>query len=171
MDSHRERSRLNPSFWLSLSFLAVIATGVITAAGWRWDTRLFPWLVGIPALVLALWQLVADLTGDRSAEEPGQPTPAGLMDVPADQTIPPDVMARRTLGSLAWIAGFVSGIWLVGFLPAIPLFVFFYLKMEARAATSVAFGLSACTMLLIWAVFDLLMNLAWPTPALIALFR
>ena len=171
MNNHREHAKLNPSFWLSLVFLAVIAVGVVTAAGWRWDTRLFPWVVGIPALVLALWQLVIDFRSHRSEDEPEKATGTEVMDVPVDRSIPPDVIMQRTLRAMAWIGGFVFGIWLLGFLLAIPLFVFFYLRKEARAAISTALVLSACTVLFIWAVFDLLMNLAWPAPALFTLFR
>jgi hypothetical protein len=67
--------------------------------------------------------------------------------------------------------GFVSGIWLLGFLLAIPLFVFFYLKMEARATMPMALLLAVFTELFIWGVFDAIMHLAWPEAALFTLFR
>ena len=171
--SRREETRrkLDPSFWLALFFFAVIAVGVITATQWRWDTRLFPWAVGIPALALALWQLVSDLRGSKAAVDSTEGAPRALVDVPLDPSIPEAVRFQRTLRAMAWIFGFVLGIWLLGFLIAIPLFVFLYLKSEARAATPMAILLALATELFIWGVFEAIMHLAWPEAALLRLLR
>lgn len=171
MSDRQVHSKPNPSFWLSLLFLAVTVAGVVTAAGWRWDTRLFPWAVGFPALILALWQLVVDFRGRQSEAEPGREASMEVMDVPVDRSIPKQLMRRRTLGALMWIGGFALAVWLIGFLLAIPIFVFSYLKREARASTLAALVLAVCTWLFIWGVFDWLMNLGWPAPALFTLFR
>jgi hypothetical protein len=72
---------------------------------------------------------------------------------------------------MAWILGFVLGLWLLGFLVAIPLFVFFYLKWEARATTPMAILLALVTELFVWGVFEAIMHLAWPQAALFTLFR
>jgi hypothetical protein len=165
------RRRLNPSFWLSLFFFAVIAVGVMTATQWRWDTRLFPWVVGIPALALTLWQLIADLRGSRAAADPEEGAPRSLVDVPIDESIPETVRFERTLKAMAWILGFIFSIWLMGFLIAIPLFVFCYLKLEARAATPMAILLALTAEFFVWGVFDAIMHLAWPEAALFRLFR
>ena len=166
MSRREESKQLDPSFWLSFFFCIVIAVAVITAAEWRWDTRLFPWVVGIPALVLALWQLVADFRGSRPRVDSEEGAPQALVDVPVDQSVSEAVRFKRTLRSMAWVFGFVLGIWLLGFLVAIPLFVFFYLKWEARAATPMAIVLALMTEVFVWAVFDALMHLAWPEAAL-----
>jgi len=171
MNEPKEPTKIDPSFWLSLFFVVVIATGVITAAKWRWDTRLFPWAIGVPALLLALWQLVIDFKGPKPQPEATKKPVAGPVDIPVDSTIPADVRMQRTLSAMAWIAGFVLGIWLLGFLIAIPLFVFFYLIYEAQAGKAWAFVLAACSDLFIWIVFELLMHLAWPEAALVTLLK
>jgi hypothetical protein len=171
MSDPQARHKPNPSFWLSLLFLAATVAGVVAAADWRWDTRLFPWAVGFPALLLILWQLVIDFRGRPSQAEPGREASMDVMDVPVDRSVPQDLVRRRTLGALTWIGGFTLAVWLLGFLLAIPIFVFAYLKREARAPLMVALALAACTFLFIWGIFELLMNLAWPAPALFALFR
>jgi hypothetical protein len=163
--------QLDPSFWLSLFFFVVIAIGVITAAQWRWDTRLFPWVVGIPALALTLWQLIVDFRGSKVVADSEARAPRSLADVPVDESIPEAVRFQRTLRAMAWILGFVLGLWLLGFLVAIPLFVFFYLKWEARATTPMAILLALVTELFVWGVFEAIMHLAWPQAALFTLFR
>ena len=58
--SEKSGNKLDPSFWLSLFFTAIIALLVGSAAGLDWDTRLFPWAIGIPALALAVRQLLTE---------------------------------------------------------------------------------------------------------------
>ena len=164
-------NKLDPSFWLSLFFMAVIAIWVVTAADFDWDTRLFPWAVGIPALVLALRQLATDWKGSRANAEPGEEVRQhGILDIQADESIPAEVVKRHTLKSLSWVAAFACGIWLVGFLISIPLFVFFYLTDEAKASKPGALLLAGLTLAFVWLVFEYFLNIAWPEAALFRLF-
>jgi len=171
MNESTERSKIDPSIWLSVFFVIVISVGVVTAGAWRWDTRLFPWAVGVPALVLALWQLVTDARGGRGRLPVEAKTAATAGDLALDATIPAEIVRKRTLRAIAWIAIFVLGIWLGGFLIAIPIFVALYLFYEARAGLVAAILLAGCTELFVWGIFDWLMNIAWPEAALFALFR
>jgi len=152
MNEPEEPAKINPSFWLSLFFVIVIVAGIITAAKWRWDTRLFPWAIGVPALFLALWQLVVDFKGAKTQPESTRKPVSGPVDIPADATIPADERMRGTLRAVGWVAGFVLGIWLLGFLVAIPLFVFFYLICEAQTGKVWAFLLAAGSDLFIWII-------------------
>jgi hypothetical protein len=65
--------------------------------------------------------------------------------------------------------GFACGIWFLGFLISIPLFVFLYLIFEAQAGKLGALVIAGITFLLIWGIFDALMHLAWPEAALFTL--
>jgi hypothetical protein len=167
-----ELRKLDPSFWLSLFFVVVIAVWVVTAARLNWDTRLFPWAIGMPALALALRQLVTDWQGasakTEQAEEGRYP---GVLDIPVDRTIPPEEMFRHTVRAAYWILTFACGIWFLGFLIAIPLFIFFYLISEAKTRKFPALIVAGLTLLFVWALFDQLMHLAWPEAALFTLFR
>ncbi|MGH7773263.1 MAG: hypothetical protein ACREQA_13635 [Candidatus Binatia bacterium] len=162
--------KLDPSFWLSLFFVGVIGVWVVTAAGLDWDTRLFPWAIGIPALALALRQLVADWRGSGAKGEQGEEARySGILDIPVDRNIPPEVMMRHTVRAASWIMAFACGIWFLGFLISIPLFVFFYLVYEAQAGRAVALVIAGLTFSFIWAVFDAMMHLAWPEAMLFRL--
>jgi len=166
-----EKSRkLDPSFWLSLFFLGVIAIWVVTAVGFDRDTRLFPWAIGIPALALAVRQLLADWQGTRAQSEQGEQEPyPGVLDIAVDRSISPEVMFRHTVRTAYWIVTFACGIWFLGFLISIPLFIFFYLISEAKAPKVPALIVAALTILFVWALFDQTMHLAWPEAALFTL--
>jgi hypothetical protein len=170
--SEKSGNKLDPSFWLALFFAAIIAVLVGTAARLDWDTRLFPWAIGIPALALAVRQLLADWRSAGTNVEQGEATRyAGVLDIPVDRSIPPEEMFRHTVRTAYWILTFACGIWFLGFLIAIPLFIFFYLISEASAGKFSAAVVAGLTFLFVWALFDQLMHLAWPEAALFTLFR
>jgi hypothetical protein len=170
--SKKSGNKFDPSFWLALFFAAVIAILVGTAARLDWDTRLFPWAIGIPALALAVRQLFTDWRGAGANAEQGEATRyAGVLDIPVDQSISPQEMFRHTVKTARWIFAFAFGIWFFGFLISIPLFVFFYLVYEAQARKPVGLIIAGLTFLFVWGMFDRLMHLAWPEAALFTLLR
>jgi hypothetical protein len=168
--SEKSGNKVEPSFWLSLFFTAVLALLVGTAARLDWDTRLFPWAIGIPALALAVRQLLVDWRGARATAEQDEAKPyAGVLDIPVDRSISPQVMLRHTVKTLGWIFAFACGIWFLGFLISIPLFVFFYLVKEAQSPKLAGLIVAGLTFLFVWGMFDRLMHLAWPEAALLTL--
>jgi hypothetical protein len=168
--SEKSANKLDPSFWLSLFFTAVIALLVGTGARLDWDTRLFPWVIGIPALALALRQLLMDWRGAGANAEQGEQGPyPGVLDIAVDRSIPAEVIFRHTVRTAYWIVTFACGIWFLGFLISIPLFIFFYLISEAKAPKLSALIVAALTILFVWALFDQTMHLAWPEAALFTL--
>ena len=170
--SEESGHKLDPSFWLAFFFAAVIAVLVGSAARLDWDTRLFPWAIGIPALALAVRQLVTDWRSAGTNAEQGEATRyAGVLDIPVDRSIPPKEMFRHTVRTAYWILTFACGIWFLGFLIAIPLFIFFYLISEANAGGFSALIVAGLMFLFVWALFDQLMHLAWPEAALFTLLR
>ena len=163
-------NKLDPSFWLSLLFVGVIGVWVVTAARFDWDTRLFPWAVGIPALALGLRQLVVDWRGSSVNPEQGeQARYPGVLDIAVDRSITPEAMTRHTVRATSWILGFACSIWFLGFPISIPLFVFLYLIYEAHAGKTAALVSAGLTFLFIWVIFDTMMHLAWPEAALFVL--
>jgi hypothetical protein len=162
--------KLDPSFWLSLFFVVVIAVWVVTAAGLHWDTRLFPWAIGLPALALALRQLVADWQGASHKTEQGEERYPGVLDIAVDRSISPEEMFRHTFRTAYWILTFACGIWFLGFLISIPLFIFCYLVSEAKARKLPALIVAGLTLLFVWLLFDQMMHITWPEAALFTLF-
>ena len=171
--SEKLRTKLDPSFWLSLFFVAVIAR--MGRNGRRLELGYATVPVGGWTYLLWLWplrQLVADWKGaGAKAEQEEQERYPGILDIAVDRSIPPELMLRHTVKTAYWILTFVCGIWFLGFLISIPLFIFFYLISEAKARKLSALTVAGLTFLFVWALFDQMMHLAWPEAALFTLFR
>jgi hypothetical protein len=109
---------------LTLFVLVLFIWAIWEARDWQIKARLFPWLIGIPALVLTFMQLVLELAG--------RGTGRGLDMSIEGSTVEPAVERRRTTAIALWILGFFLVLYLLGFLAAVPLFVFLYLKVDAN---------------------------------------
>ena len=117
----------------SAGLAAVAAYAVFTALRWPPKAALFPLVMGIPLLVLALAQMVIDL---RRPQRPEGPPGAGL----------------TALAILAWMAGFIAVVLLIGFPLAVPLLIFAYLRVAGREPWPLSIALAAAA----WGIFHLL---------------
>ena len=118
-------------------FSAVLATAaayaVLTALRWPAKAALFPLVMGIPLVVLALAQMVIDLRDPQGSEGP----PKG---------------AAAALAVLAWMVGFILLVLLLGFPLAVPIFIFSYLVVAGREHWLLSLGLAGAA----WGAFYLL---------------
>ncbi len=121
--------------------IAVAAFAIYSALGWKFKTALFPLTVSIPLAVLATVQLLFVMFGKEESAE------GAAMDIDFAIDVPPQVARRRVLNTFAWIAAFILLVYLLGFPPTVPLFIFSYLKFQsgvswlnAVIATAVTWG-------------------------------
>jgi len=113
--------------------LAVVAAYAVYAAlGWPAKAALFPLVMGIPLLVLAVAQVLLEL---RAAPAPAEPAGAG----------------SRALAVFAWMVGFVALVLFGGFAAAVPIFVFLYLRLDSREGWLLSGVLAAAA----WGFFHL----------------
>lgn len=122
--------RLSGAALFSLGLAMLAAYAVYAALRWPPKAALFPLVMGIPLLVLALAQTLVDL---RDPPVGG----AGL---------------ARVLAVFAWMGVFIALVLLAGFPIAVPLFVFFYLVVESREKLALSLGLAAAA----WGAFHVL---------------
>jgi hypothetical protein len=122
--------RLSGAALFSAALAAVAAFAVYTALRWPPKAALFPLVMGVPLLVLALAQLVVDLR-ERPAAAP---------------------QARRAWGILAWMVAFILLVLLLGFPLAVPVFVLAYLVSSGGESWLLSVVLAAAA----WAAFYLL---------------
>ena len=132
-----------PSLMMSGVMLAIFVAATGIALTYPPGARFQPLIVGIPAIVLCILQLVLDARVPRGPDAPqGEPPPA-----PGRELI-------------AWGAflGLIAGVLLFGFWVAIPLFLVGYLKTQAGTgwATALCLGLGATAAL--YALFGMLLR-------------
>lgn len=114
----------------SLALAALAAFAVYKALSWPPKAALFPLVMGIPLLVLAVAQVIVDL---RQAPAAGDGW-------------------RRSLVVFAWMGVFIALVLLAGFPTTVPVFVFAYLLLESRERWGRALALAAAA----WGLFHLL---------------
>lgn len=148
----------------TLFVVTVSGYAVITAKDWPLGTRLFPWVVGIPVLVLSLIQLAAELTQSVRAAAVREDTG----DLQVDLSMGSSVVARKAGNFFAWLLGFFFGILLLGFFVAVPLYGFFYLKFQAKEGWLLSLALTIGAFVFFVGLFDQVLHLPWPTPVIAA---
>lgn len=147
-----------------LAVIGLVAISIYTGRNWpSHSTRLLPWLVGFPTLVLSVINLLQGLVRERgNREEISQNrTNADPDRLSAEPNKRPHELAD-TLRIWGWLAGFTLGICLIGFFYTVPLFVFIFTKVEARTRWSVSFLYTALTVLFVYILFGRLLDVLWP---------
>lgn len=173
--------RRTPEILFSLFIVLVVAWVVSQSAGWMlraigwhdvadllprgWGPRsgLFPVVIALPVLAMAIVQLVVDL---RTAT---QPRAAEATLVPAAE-VPPEVVRQRSIVILATIVGWVFAIWTLGFIVSTPLATFLYLKVGARENWLISLGLAAAAGVSFYVFFVYLLHVPAPPGVLLAPF-
>ena len=150
--------KIRPQVIFSLIVFIFLVYFVYEAREWRLQARLYPWVIGIPMVVLALVQIFLDLKGVTKSK----PSDGAPMDFQFGQAMDSTVARRRTVNIFSWILGFLVGIWLLGFSVAIPAMVFLYLKFQSGEKWLLSIILTSAAWFLFWGLFDWLLRLPFP---------
>lgn len=124
-----------------------------------WEPRaaLFPWVIGLPAFLLALFIVVQEaLRSTRTVKAVEMET---LVEEPE---IEPLIERQRTIAIAGWIAGFFIAIWLFGFVPASAIATLLYLKWGAGERWPVTVAITVACWLFFWGMFDYALQLPFP---------
>jgi hypothetical protein len=130
--------RFSGPFFFAAAIALLAIWGLAETVGWPIKSALYPRAVGVPLFLLAVFEVALTLR-PKEQTAPGRTTdvslpPGGTMDVSLSTEVPPDVAARRTAVMVAWLGGFCLAIILIGFPRSVPLFLFAYLRGQAREA-------------------------------------
>ena len=151
---------------LTLFFLVIFLVAAVV--GWEWPNiaKIMPvYVAAIPGLILVIVQLYRDATGwERSGN---RASGAIDMDEVSDVQLDKATEMRRTLMYFGWLIGGALGIWLLGLVIALPLLVFLYALIEGKEKWYVALIAAACTYMLVWGLFEYMLETRWPLGALI----
>jgi TctA family transporter len=142
----------------------MIAIALFQSRNFGYRAGLFPWVIGIPTLILALLQLAKDTVGREKPE-------AALAAWEVAAFVEPDVARKRTINVLIWIVGFFLAIWLLGFIYSIPLSMLLYLRLAGRENWPMAIAVSFFTWLFVYGLFEKLLSVPFPDGWLFAMFQ
>jgi hypothetical protein len=159
---------------MTLLFLAIFVMMVALSSGYPAGARFMPFVVGLPAIALCLLQLALDARERRLSQEAtdddvsdfekaqqqasravGRPVhfDVGAMLLP-EKTLEPREKIRRELVAWAYVLGLIGMILLFGFYIAVPLFLFTFLKFQAKAHWLAALGLTAAAGAVLYVAFE-----------------
>ncbi len=148
-----------PGAIFTLVIAATIAVALLQSRNFGFRAGLFPWVIGIPTLLLALVQLAKDVTRPKEAR------------ASEHEAISPEAVRRRTVSIIGWILGCFLAIWLLGFSYAVPLFIFIYLKLEAREGWLTTVAVTFFSWLFFYMLFERMLNVPFPDPLLLSFFQ
>ena len=144
--------KVNGRVLMSLSVAVVGLIVVVMALRWPFKTALFPVIIAIPVVLMAVAELVMGLRGMKKSENGG-------VDFNLSEDVDPKVAMRRTLITFAWIVGFFLLIMLVGFPIAVLLFLFLNLKFQAKESWGLTLVLTAATSVFFYGLFIRLLDI------------
>jgi TctA family transporter len=160
-DLHHAHMRVGPNAWFTLFGIAVAIAALITSADWPADEALVPRTACWVALIAGLLNLISEIFGADKA-----PTPAGAEHAPPKQTLPAALMLGRAGEYFGWLAGFILLAALVGFIPAIGIFVVLYMGLGFKQSLTRAAIFGTVVMLFCYLVFDRGLSVPWPQAVL-----
>ena len=150
--------KIRPAAIFSFCALIFFCVFVYLAHEWRPQARLYPWVIGIPMVFLAVAQVILDLKGVQ-AKKSDDATP---MDFQFTKDIDPVTAKKRAIVMFSWLVGFFVLIWLLGFPIAIPLMMFCYLKFQGNEPWVLSITLTVIAWVFFYALFVKLLTLPFP---------
>jgi hypothetical protein len=158
----RAHLKLKPRAVFTLALIALIVGALITSADWPEIEQIVPRTACWAALIVALLNLITEIFGaDQATLAPA--TGHGPAEI---STLPVKIAVRRAAEFLGWLVGLVALAALIGFIPAIGVFVFVYMGLGFREPIPKAALFGAAMTLFCYAVFDRGLSVPWPQAVL-----
>jgi hypothetical protein len=155
--------RVGASAAFTLAIIAIIGIAIALASDWPQTAKPVPLTACGMALVAATLNLINELFGREKAETMQGGLEGGVhAGATLDLGVTPRVLRWRATSYFLWLAGFIGLIALIGFVPAIAVFVFAYMRFGFGERTLSSLGFALATTLLCWALFDQALAVAWP---------
>lgn len=155
---------MNTKALFTTAVVIILVLALFQSRNFGFRAGLFPWVIGIPTLILALCQLVKDLIGREKAK-----APLAAWEIAAD--VPPEVATRRTGAIITWSIGFFVAIWLLGFSYSIPVSMLLYLKLAGKEKWPMALVVTFFTWLFVYALFERALSIPFPDGLLMTWFK
>lgn len=176
-------SRKQTDLLFSVVLLLVLAWMSWQAQQWDVRARLFPTAIGVPAMALALLQVGFAVRGLQSkatapSASPLTVQPASSSDaviaeavehafgaesaVEEEESLPPQVVRRRTLEMVAWIVAITAAVVLLGFELGAMLLSLVFLRIRAHESWRLSVAVAVGTYLFFFVIFDRALGIPFP---------
>ena len=169
-DLKHHKFRLTASAAFTMVVMAVIVAAIVSARDWPPQAKVVPLTAAGLALAAAGLNLINELFGKQTLVGLGASADGGHVTVGLETGLAPDVIRWRAAYFFGWIAVLFGLVFLIGFIPAIGIFVFAYMRLGFKEPWLQALGYAAGTTVLCWAVFDWALLVPWPQSVLGDLF-
>jgi len=150
------KARTDIRFFLALGTVLLAGYALYSSIDWPLRTALFPRVIGIPLLLLALTEMILSAVGVEKERE------GHAVDFELTTDVDPVIARKRTVDILGWTLGFLALILVIGFPIAVPLFVFLYLKLVGKEGWLLTLILTALSWLFIEGLFNRLLHIPFP---------
>lgn len=147
------KPKINLPFVFSAAIALVAAYALYSSYSWPLRSALFPRIIAVPLLCLALAEMALSLFGTERERQ------GYAVDFEMTRDVDPVVAQRRTLAIFGWSLGFFALILLVGFPLGVPLFVFLYLKLAGKEGWAVTGALTLLSWLFMEGLFDQILHI------------
>jgi hypothetical protein len=153
---------LTPRTWFTIAAIVFILGAIVTSAGWPEIEQVVPRTACWAALVVACINLITELFGaDKATTEPH-----GHGAVTEQVSLDPKTVIARAATFFGWLIGLVVLAALIGFIPAIGVFVILYMGVGFREPMPRALVFGVCMAVFCWGVFDRGLRVPWPLATL-----
>ena len=153
--------RFQPRSLLTVAIILLFSYIVVESSEMPIQAKMYPYTIGIIALLLLAYQLVREIL-------PAAKTETDKTGVDIDFTAEESSKQgkRRALELFAWMYGFALLLWLIGFYTAAPLMVLAYM-LRHKETLVVTIALPLGTGIATWYIFGHLLHLPFPPGVLL----
>jgi TctA family transporter len=156
--------RFNKAALFTVFVAVVLALALLQSRSFGFRAGLFPWVIGIPTLLLALVQLVKDIVGREKPK-------AAAAEWEVTVEVAPEVAQQRTISILIWTVGFFLAIWLLGFSNSVLVSMILYLKIAGKEKWPMTIAVSFFTWLFVYGLFERALSIPFPDGLLLTWIR
>lgn len=142
------------------AILATLVAAIMMSLHWPEGAARVPLISGIIAILCVAGSLVAQLFSQSTTSDVAARDAVDLRTELGELSTA--LVVRRAFTFFAWLLGFLALIALIGFLPAVPVFVAAFMILEGRESWKLTAMLCVGTATFCWFVFDRLLALPWP---------
>jgi putative tricarboxylic transport membrane protein len=166
----RHQLRFGASAAFTLAIIAFIIAAIALSSDWPAAAKPVPLTACYMALTAAGLNLINELFGKEQSPAARGNVDGGVAVRHVEIGVEAATARRQSTVYFAWLLAFLLTIWLIGFIPAIAIFVFAYMCLGFGEPALQSAGFAAGTALLCWGLFDRVLAVSWPASLLGDLF-